>query len=280
MNKKILTSLLALSMLTGCTTISNPEFTSTLVDGDQTIISVNGVDVNKNDIYHYMLSSLGPTSVIETALLAISDFEINDESLVNERSIESISGYSEYVENGSIEEYAISQGYDSQEEYMEEKIIPQVKKDLLKEKFVTIHLDSILSEYLPRFIKLISFDDEDAALEVLETISTEEDFNDLMDDNYGNDYGLVSTLGGIDTNIVSNLADFTEDGVYPELISSEYGGYYIVYVYNSDIETTDKDLLIREIASGISTISTDYEVFYFDLYKLSIYESYIKKIVE
>lgn len=280
MNKKIILSILSLVLLSGCTVISNPEFTSTVTDGNNTAITVNGVDISKNEVYHYMLNSLGVNSILDLALLEISSLEITDQELIDEKVIESISGYSGYAENGNIEEYAISQGYDSQEVYIEEKIVPQVQKNLLKEKYVEIHFDEIMTKYNPHFLKLINFDDEDLALDTLASIETEKEFDDLMNEQNGSDYGLVTTDGGVDESVINSFDKFTTDGIYPELVPSDNGGFYIVYVYNTDLESSDKATLIEELSTSISDMTSLNESYYYNKYKLSVYESYLKKLVE
>lgn len=281
MNNKIISLTLSLMLLTGCSSIGNPEFKSTLVNGTDNVITVNGVDITKNDIYHYMLNSLGSYSVVDAALNYITDIEITDQNLIDERVLSTISNYSEYIDNGNIENYALSQGFDDQDDYINSKILPQVKKDLLKEKYIETFFDDILVEYKPVYLKVISFYTDVEAQEALDSIETLEDFDSYIDTNEGFDYGMVTTKGGVEENILNMLDLFVEDGVYNEIISTDQSSetmFSLVYIYNSD-KNTNKELIISDLAT-MSELSSTYESYYLDYYKFSIYEEYLKKIVE
>lgn len=277
MNKKILSLLLSGILLVGCSSVSNPEYTSSVVDGDEVVVIVNGVEVSKNDIYHYMLTPLGSSSAIETALAHICELEITDAVLIEEKIMNIISNYSDYIENGNIDDFAVAQGYVDQQDYIDSVIAPQVKKDLLKSNYIELFFDSIINEYQPKYIKLISFEDEEEALEALETLTSEEDFDMMFDEKQGYDYGMVTTKGGIDESIIAKFDDFNEEGIYGELILDDYGSYVIVYVYNNDIDNF-REIIIEDLGM-MGDISTAYQAYYLDLYNFSVYENYLDKVI-
>ena len=277
--KKVLPILGFSLLLAGCSS-SLPPMQSSVTDGNEKVITGEGFEITKNDIYHHIMQTYGSAQIFDIVLNYIADQEITDTELIEEKVNETVQRYVQQMENG-IDDYAEQLGYESAEQYIDHMIRPNVKQELLKERYIEEHYETIVSEYMPRYLKIITVDTESAAMEIIDESTSLDSFNTFLqdEDKTGQDVGIVTKeSSNVDDNILDLLDSFTTDGVYSKAIKTEDNKFSVVYVYNTD--TTDLEEVIKTHFKNVNAISTDYEIYYLNQYNFNVYEGRIKKEIE
>lgn len=277
--KKVLPILGFSILLAGCGS-TLPPFHSTVTDGNKTIITGEGFEITNNDVYHHLMEQYGFQQIFDIVLSYIADQEITDTEAIEKLVNETVEQYVQQMEDG-IDAYAEQLGYESAEEYIDHMIRPNVKQGLLKEKYIDENFEAIVSEYKPRYIKLITVETESAAMKIIDESTSIDSFDTFLqdEDKEGQDVGIVTTeSANIDKNILDLLDIFTTDGIYSKAIKTEDNKYSVVYVYNTDTENLEDNL--KEHFKRLSAIDTDYEVHYLREYNFNVYENRIKKEIE
>jgi|AKYZ01.1.fsa_nt_gi hypothetical protein len=277
--KKVLPILGFSLLLAGCSS-SLPPMQSSVTDGNEKVITGEGFEITKNDVYHHIMQTYGSAQIFDIVLNYIADQEITDTELIEEKVNETVQRYVQQMENG-IDDYAEQLGYESAEQYIDHMIRPNVKQELLKERYIEEHYETIVSEYMPRYLKIITVDTESTAMEIIDKSTSLDSFNTFLqdEDKTGQDVGIVTKESStVDDNILDLLDVFTTDGVYSKAIKTEDNKFAVVYVYNTD--TTDLEEQIKAHFKNVNAISTDYEIYYLNQYNFNVYEGRIKKEIE
>ena len=272
--KKILALICTGVLLVGCSSSSAVHYNTEVTDGDNTIVSGDDISISKNDVYHYLLQQYGSSEILSLAMTYIADQEITDEAQIQAGIDEQVASYTESL-SMSFEEYAIQCGYENAQAYIDDVITDGVKQNLLLDKYIDENYDDLVDAYKIKYLKLITLDTESAALSIIEQVQDGSDFDTLMSENSGSDLGMVSTdTSDLDDKIIDNLDNFTEDGIYDEVIKTSDSKYAVVYVYNSDeSELTDE---IKENMTSISDMSSKMETHYLRKYNFDVYEQALK----
>lgn len=270
--KKLLTILLSGVLLVGCSASSEASYLTSLPEGDSTALTSEGVTISKDDIYHYLLDSLGSATVLEEALAYIAQIEVTDQDSIDQAIEGMIEDYESYM-GVTIDEYATSQGYPDGDTYIEEVITPSALNELLTTKYVTDNYEDLISEYNVKYLKVVTYETESEALDAIDTISSVEDFDTLVEEDDGSDYGFCTVESSLDENLLAKFDDFSADGLYSSAIETTTGEYAIVYVYNTDL-TEEEENVINSLAYTSSVISKS-EVHYLTSYEFSVYEGII-----
>lgn len=277
--KKLLPILGLSLLLVGCGSATT-TIDSSVTAGKEVIIEGEEISVTKNDIYHTLMKENGITEIFNISLNYIADKEITDADAIEAKVNETIEQYAQYMENG-IDAYAQQLGYESGDEYVENLLRPKAKQQLLKEKYLTDNLDTIIKDYQVRYIKTISVETESAAMEIIDNSKTVEAFDAFLgsEDKNGTDVGIVTKENTtVDENIISALDKFTADGIYSKAIKTTDNKYTVVYVYNTDTKDLKED--IKTHLRTLASIETDYEVHYLKKYKFKVYENKMKQEID
>ena len=261
-------------LLTGCSS-DEANYITSVSDGNKEAIKITDLSITNDDIYHYLLENYGTNTLVTEVLNNISEKEITDQKVIDEKVKKTLEEYATYTDT-PIEEYAKEQGYETVEEYSNEIVLPNVLRTLLNEKYVSDNLKDIEKNYHPKYLKTVSFDTESDALKAIESIESEADFEKVYNEKSGKDNGLVTKDSSIDENIIKELTSFEEKSLYSKAIKTSDGKYTIVFAY----ESKDEKATYIEKLSGISNIVIDCEAHFLDAYEFNIYEPEIKTEVE
>ena len=258
MNKKIIPIAIASTLLVGCGS-SAVNYSSEVENGSKTAINIDGTEISKNDIYHYLLEQFGSSEVLSLALTYIADQEITDEDAFNTRLNEEIASQEE--SGTSLDDIAKQYGLENRQQYIDQVLSIGVKQQMLKEKYIDKNYKKLVKEYKVKYLKTITLDTEAGAKKLLKEIKNGSDFDTVMNENSGSDVGMVTTeTTTVDSNIIKKLDDFTKDGVHNKVIETSDSKYAIVYVYNTDTSEVEDD--IKSNLSSISDMSTKMETYY------------------
>lgn len=271
--------LLSAVLLAGCSSSYNTKVT----DGSTKIISDKEVSVTKQDFYEYLLDNYGAEEVLNQALTAIANVEVTDEDKINELLNERIKSYDQYTDGG-IDQYAKDMGYASTEEYKEIVLLPDVKQELLREKYIDDNFDDLIKEFNVCSLKKIVVEKESSALSIIEKATDETAFDKLMD-TYGTDsaedLGIVTKNSTLDDNLTSKLVDLSKvekDGVYSSAIKLSDDTYAVIFVYDTDKEA-NKDNYLSTLTSNDDIITT-VEGYYLNKYEFNVSEDKLKDAIK
>lgn len=275
MKKKIIPLVIASTLLVGCSSSSTVNYSSEVSDGDKTAINIDGTEINKNDIYHYLLEKYGSSEVLSLALTYIADQEITDEDAYNTKLNETIAEQKESAGVTSLDDIAKQYGLENEQEYIDKVLSVGVKQEMLKEKYIDKNYKKLIKEYKVKYLKTITVDTEAGAKKILEQIKDGSDFDTIMNENSGSDAGMVTTeTTTVDENIIKKLDKFTKDGAYEKVIKTSDSKYAIVYVYNTDTSAVTDE--IKSNLATISDMSTKVESYYLKQYNFTINEKAIE----
>lgn len=278
MKKKIIPLAIVSTLLVGCSSSAQTTYTSKITDGDKTVASSEGVEIKKNDIYHYLLKEYGSSETLLLALTYIADQEITDQKAIQTKLNEKVANLNSTLTT-SLAEYAKQSGYDNEQDYIDDVLKSGVKQAMLKDKYINDNYDKLVKELKVKYLKIITLDTESAALNLIEQVKNGADFDTLMNENSGKDVGMVTTESSdVDEKIIKKLDKFTKDGLYQKVIKTSESKYALVYVYNTDKKDL-KDEIISNL-TNISTISSKMEIYYLNKYNFDVYESALKEEIK
>lgn len=166
MKKKIIPLVIASTLLVGCSSSSAVNYSSEVSDGDKTAINIDGTEINKNDIYHYLLEKYGSSEVLSLALTYIADQEITDEDAYNTKLNETIAEQKESAGVTSLDDIAKQYGLENEQEYIDKVLSVGVKQEMLKEKYIDKNYKKLVKEYKVKYLKTITVDTEAGAKKI------------------------------------------------------------------------------------------------------------------
>lgn len=271
--KKTLPILGLCILLVGCGS-SETAIDSKIKDGDKVVIEGSEISITKNDIYKYMIDQFGSNQILDTALTYIADKEITDTEAIDKKVTEKLDQYKEQLTDG-IDAYVKQLGFASEEEYINNSVKPAVKKEMLKDQYVTENLDKLTKSYNVHYLKVITVATEDAAKEIIKKSKTTEEFNTQLTNNSGQDIGIVTKDStSIDANVIAALDKFSKDGIYSKPIATSDNKFAVVYVYNTNKKDLKEDIKTHLLT--VSGIENDYKAHYLKKYKFDVYENKLK----
>lgn len=253
---------------------SDSGYITSVENGDKTVIKTDSVSITKDEIYEYFLNNNGANLTLDYALNYIYEEELTDEDQLNEKIDELKQQYVNYI-GSDLESYAKENGYEDEQGFIDDVILPSAKTTLLQEKYIDDKYDDLLDDYKVKYIKTITLDTESQALKIIESSKDEETFNNYMNENNGTDQGMVTTeSSSVDENIIKKLSKFKKDGVYSKVIKTSDSKYAVVWVYNTD--KTDLEDDIKAALNELSDISQKSETYYLKKYNFDVFEPKLK----
>lgn len=273
--KKLVMALLCVGLLYGC---NSAGYDTTVSNKDKVIITGSGLNITNQDYFEYLMNQTGPSAVLDQALMNIADKELTDQDAIDKAVKEAQDSYAQYA-NGSLEDYAKQLGYDSVDDYTQQKIIPEVKTKLLIEKYIDKNFDQLIKDYQVSSFKKITVDKESTALSLIKDIKSEDDFNKKMEE-YGSDSedaGVVTKNSALDDNLKKSLGDLSEvdkDGVYKEAIKLSDDKYAVIYLYDTAHKNKDK---IKTALTSDTAATDEIKGKYLSQYHFEVYDEKIKK---
>lgn len=282
---RVLVVIICLVLICGCGYViynsffnDDLNYVTSVSDGDETVLENDSVTITKDDLYEYFLSNDGMNLTLDYAIDYVTDKEITNQDDIDAKVDELKKQYTDYI-NSDLDSYAKENGYEDEQSFIDEMILPSAKKTLLQEKYIDKNYDKLVKSYKIKYIKTITLDTESQALKIIKDSKDEESFNNYMTENNGSDLGLVTKeSSSVDENIVKKLNKFTKDGVYSKVIKTSDSKYAVIWVYNTDKSKLKDE--IKESLSQMSDISQESETYYLKKYNFDVFEPNIKKQIE
>lgn len=173
-------------------------------------------------------------------------------------------------------------GFDSEEEYINEAIIPDAKQELLRNNYIKENLDDFMTNYQVARFKKIVVDKESTALTLIEEATSQDAFDKLMEENKDNaeDVDIVTKNSTLDDNLKAKLEEFStikEDGVYKEAIKLSDDSFAVIYLYDTAREDTQEYI---DVLTSINDIQTEIEGIYLKKYHFTVNDKNIKERIK
>ena len=136
------------------------------------------------------------------------------------------------------------EAYESNEDYLNEALIPESMQKLLSDKYIEEHLADFIKDSQVCSFTNIVVEKESEALEIIEKSTDEKAFDQLMEDfgSDSEDAGVVTKNSALDDNLKDKLSDLSQvdkDGVYSQAIKLSDDNYAVVYLYDTAHKNTD-----------------------------------------
>lgn len=278
--KKLVMLLLCGGMLVAC---SKTTYNIKISDGNEAIITQGNFKITKQDYFEYLLDSYGGSQVLQDALLSIADQEKLDEEALNQKVEEKKKLFAQYYDN-DLSNAAQAYGYDNEEDYINHQIIPACKIELLEENYIKENLDDLLKEYQVCRFKKIIVDKESTALSLIKKATSEDAFDQLMDDDEyksnAEDADIVTKNSTLDDNLKDQLDELSavdQDGVYSKAIKLSDDSYAVIYLYDTAKE--DKQEYIETLAYD-SHVQEEVDGAYLKKYHFTVNDDAIKNQIK
>ena len=277
--KKLMMLLLCGGLLVACS--SDSGYSVKVSKSDDAMITGSELKMTKQDYFNQLLDQYGAQQVLSEALTTIADKEVTDQEEINKLVAEREKTYAKNA-NGDLEKYAKSLGYDSKEEYSQEVLVPDVKQELLRNKYIKENLEKMIKDYQVVSFKKIVVPKESEALTIIKESTSAEIFDKKLKDagTNGEDAGIVTKNSTLDDNLKSQLSQLSavnKDGVYSEAIKLSDDSYAVLYLYNTDHKNTDQ--LINKLTS-YGDVQNEIEGIYLKKYNFKVNDSKIKDAIK
>lgn len=170
--KKLTLALGALLLLAGCSDASVD------ISFNDTLFTVEGTVIKEKDLFNVMKQHdagvMGSTVVIDSAREAlIKDIEVSDD--MKKEAAEQLAIVKEMF-GDKFADTLKEIGFDSEEDYLETMVYPELKYNQLVKKEIVEDFESLNEEYAPRQVRILELN-QDVAEEALQEIKDGEDFD-------------------------------------------------------------------------------------------------------
>lgn len=262
----ILGAALVLTALTGCT-----NATAKLKDSSTALITVNGKNITKGDVYNVMLSSNGAAQAVKdaTKIIVNAEVEITDDL---QSQADTMLSYYKTLYGDTFSTYLESSGI-TEDDYLNDTIIPSLQSEELPKKYVEQNYDELVTTYMPLQGVVIAFDSEENANSALSVLKDGTSDAAAAAEAYGSSSDTASqiytTQSGLDSAVWSALIASTSDEGW-KTVTGDDGSFYVIRLDSNDKEAL-KDDIITEIASYDAT-STDSNIYFFKKYNFHVYD--------
>ncbi len=272
--KKLLLTLSALLVLTGCSNAS-----VSVTDSSGAVVTIANQSYTRGDLYEFMSSYSGGYLAILNTQQHILDTEVPVTDAMTQVADETIDMYASMFGDG-LESYIQSMGVPSVEAYHTELIVGEQLK-ALNRLYIEANYDELAARYVPKQYQMMQFTDVDTANAALTQLQAGEEFTTVATNNASTTSAsplIATTQSSIDTSILFELESL-EVGNYSGVITSaDATAFYIVKLIENDTSAI-KELFIEDLIAGGST-SLETLLHYVETYGFNIYDINIYNQVE
>lgn len=276
--KKLFIICACLLLLVGCSDAS-----AAVKDGKSSVVTVGGKKVTKQDMYEVLREQDKGETVLKLLTNYIVDKELETtaemETVAKKALDESVKKLAD-----SLDDFLSYYDYESVDEYYQKDILPETKKEFLKDAYMEENWESVTDYYYPTKVRILETESADVANTALKEIKDGQTFesvankyttksNALFD---GKEY-LITRLDSkkLPSLVVKFIRD-TETPTLSGIINNDAADkFYVVQITNSN------PLQYKEEAMKKITEADDFETemiayyckkYEFKVYDISLYE--------
>ncbi|MBQ9328306.1 MAG: hypothetical protein IJ225_07190 [Solobacterium sp.] len=266
--RKVISAGCALLLLAGC-----KDASVTLPGSSEVIATVGNQSVTKGDLYDVLFASIGSDTAASDALNAISAQEIEVTDEMKESAQGTLDMYN-LLYGDSFSEYLSASGM-SDEDYINDYLIPSLQSEELVTKYMEEHFTAIAEEYNPIQAIVLTFtsqEDASAALSALKdgSLTPAQAASENNSSSSGSEEIITINTTSYDSAALSVIRSASSDDGWTEVTSTDGATWYLVNVVSNDPnEFKDDAIAALSNITKITNASTDY---YFRKYGFHVYD--------
>ncbi len=269
MNKKSIVAASALLLvLTGC-----KDAHIAIKDADTPIVTVGNKTITKGEVFNIMMATYGASNAVSTSnnKIAAAEIEITDE--MKKSAQDTINTYKSLY-GDVFTEYLESSGM-TEEDYMNEYLIPSLQSEKLITKYLEENYDSVCEMYTPVKAMILEFssnEDAQSALSALKDGSKTpaeviEEYNGL---STADEKIITNDSTSVDSMIKTVIFSATPADGWTYVPSSDGTTFDVVKVVENDPDNMKEEVL--ESLAAISNVQNDSTTYFFKKYGFHIYD--------
>jgi len=259
---------LLISVLAGCT-----DATAKLSDSSSTLFTIGNAAITKGEVYSMMFNGSGASVAVNDAesYIAKQEIEITDE--MKESAQGTLDMYTTYY-GDSFTKYLEDMEM-SEEDYLNEYLIPGLQADELPKKYVEEKFDELVETFAPYKATILSFTSEDdakAALSELNdgTATAEEAATNHNSSSSGKSQMYTIESTDLDSMARTVLTSMTVDDGWAFISSSDGATFYVLRMDEKDPEAMHDE--IKDTLANISNVQNDAKTYWFKKYNFHVYD--------
>lgn len=264
----VFASALLVSVLAGCT-----DATAKLPDSSTVLFSVGSKTVTKGDVYSVMAGTYGASQAVNDVNRIIAQQEIELTEEMKSEAQASLDSYKTYYGDTFIKH--LEQIGMTDEEYLQNYLIPSLQAEQLTPKYITEKFDTVAANYAPVKATLLEFtsqDDANAALSELKDGS--KDAAAAAKDHNSASKG-TSTIYTIESTDLDSTVRTMLHSAKPDdgwfLVPETDGATFIVMRIDDNDPNNFKDEAVTTL-QNVSAIMNDATTYWFKKYQFHIYD--------
>lgn len=265
--KKILLSLCALLLITGCS-----DAYAKLNDGKTVLLTVGDQDITKNEVYDTMFESGSGYVAISMSTKIILDKEIPLTDEITASANESLETYKS-IYGDSLEAALQSYGYKSTDDFYENSLVMSARRSKLNEKYVDENFDTLTNQYKPKQAIILTFATEEDAKNAKTDLEAGADPLTVSSDYNSSSIGsprIITSETDLDSAAKNYIQNSTAIGISDVIIGSSVDNFYIIQITETDTKNIREDVITTFL--GLENISTECELYYFKKYDFKVYD--------
>lgn len=255
------------------------DATANISNGSETLISVGGEKVTKEDVYQSLKSNIGSAALNQLKLEVFKKEGIKETDEIKKQADEKLAQIKEQW-GANYEKQLKSEGFANDQELKEAYILPALYQTELQKKYVTDNKDKLFTSYTPYKAQIFQASDEGKANDALKALKNGDKFSDVVKKygtttTYDGSEKVYTNQSGLPDEVFSALSGAGKKGLVEKVITStntstSVTSYYIVNMIDTEPKNYE-DAAIQAIAET-STIATEATKFYFKKYDMTIYD--------
>lgn len=271
--KKLLTSLCACLLLVGLSGCSDAS--ADISDGNKVLMKIGNSTVTKEDMYVSLTNYGSITPLINAVTEKIVEKEVPITDDMYDEAKEAIEATKKYFGEKWDEYLKDSLGYDSEEAYINERVIFTVRAERLSKKYIKENYKALDTKYRPMKVQILEAESKEKAEQALKAIKDGATFEDAIK-SYGKDTTYKGSIELIHSDSTTPKVVFTtarsmDNGKLSAILEdANTNAYYIVKMIEAD-STKFKEDAINSLAQ-INEIADEAFIHYLTKYDFKIYD--------
>lgn len=263
--------------LSGCS-----DATAEISNGSEVLISVGSEKITNNDLYRPLFLNVGYSFVNSKISKAIYDKEVPVDDDITAAAQAALDASKASLGDSFPYVYQ-NQGYETEEEYFQNAVIPNEQLSRLTTKFLEENAEAQIKTYKPVKVRIIECETEENAKIALQAVQAGTNFEEIAGeygktDTYKGNEIIVNQSSGLPTVVWAKISVVTDkEAMINEVITDNLTDatspkYYVVQVTNTSAMEEFKDEALASIKEKSKTVKTDAMKFYLKKYDFRIYD--------
>lgn len=267
--------LCAAALVFGLTACS--DATTKVSNENEVLLKVGNSEVKKSDIYTGLKANGAVSQLISDVTAYIVDKEVPMTDEIKKEAEDSMNMLKSFIgDDEKWKQFIETNGYSSEEEYFNTRVLTAAKADRLSSVYLDANLENVKNQYEARVVEIFQTDDEDTAKEVQEKVAAGMSMADAVEQykgdtkTYTGKPQLVTKVDGLPSNVWTNILAVSEDNTLLNTyqFKVDLTEFYVVRVVNVNAP----DAMAKEGLSALTEIKDEAFAYFLDKYDFTLYD--------